>query len=63
MRTFYLADGFDDACIQPSSLTGYIVKDEVAVAQIEADKQAIQKATVQEATSPSSVTTTGYSPL
>jgi hypothetical protein len=49
--TFHLADGFDEATgrysglrpqqassTQPNSLTGYIVKDEVALAQIEADR-------------------------
>jgi hypothetical protein len=49
--TFHLADGFDEASgrysglrpqqassTQPTSLTGYIVKDDVALAQIEADR-------------------------
>ena len=73
--TFHLADGFDEASgrysglraqqassTQPSSLTGYIVKDEVALAQIEADQLASQRAKEQAASAAPSVSTTGYNP-
>jgi hypothetical protein len=73
--TFHLADGFDEtsgrysglraqqaSSTQPSSLTGYIVKDEVALAQIEADLLASQRAKEQAAIAAPSVSTTGYNP-
>ena len=73
--TFHLADNFDEASgcysglraqqassTQPSSLTGYIVKDEIALAQIEADQLASQRAKEQAASAAPSVSTTGYNP-
>ena len=70
--TIHLADGFDQAssglrpqqasCTQPTSLTGYIVKDELALAQIQADQRATPKAIDQATSSTTSITTTGYDP-
>jgi hypothetical protein len=73
--TFHLADSFDEASgrysglraqqassTQPSSLTGYIVKDEVALAQIEADQLASQRAKEQAGSAAPSISTTGYNP-
>uniref|UniRef100_UPI0018E9B19B hypothetical protein n=1 Tax=Synechococcus sp. 8F6 TaxID=2025606 RepID=UPI0018E9B19B len=73
--TFHLADGFDEASgrysglrpqqgssTHPTSLTGYIVKDEVALAQIEADQRAAPKAIDQATISTTGVTTAGYNP-
>lgn len=73
--TFHLAESFDEASgrysgmraqqassTQPTSLTGYIVKDEVALAQIEADQLASQRAKEQAASAAPNVSTTGYNP-
>lgn len=71
--TFHLADSFDEATgrysvlraqqapnTQPSCLTVFILKDEVALSQIEADQLTSQRAKEQAGTAALSVSTTSY---